>query len=68
MLTLNILKKLYLELIDFLIDIKNFFVTIGASIHQFLNRFMSDDVILVFLIAISAFVAILVFRAIINKR
>lgn len=68
MLTLNFIKTFFIELVDFFKDIKNFFVEILSNIHEFLNRFMSDDVILMFGIIILAFIATLIFRAVINKR
>lgn len=68
MLTLSFFKTFYYELIDFFVDIKNFFVDIFANIHNFLNKFMPDDVLVVFMIAIIAFCAILLFRYIINRR
>lgn len=68
MFTLNIIKTFYYELIDFLVDIKNLFTKILSDLHHFLNRFMADEVILVFFIALCAFIAILIFRAVINKR
>lgn len=68
MLLLNIFQTLGRELIDFFVDVKNFFVEILSSIHHFLNRFMSDEIILMFGILIAAFLAILIFRYILNKR
>lgn len=68
MLLLNIFQTLGRELIDFFADVKNFFVEILSSIHHFLNRFMSDEIILMFGILIAAFLAILIFRYILNKR
>ena len=68
MLVMNFFKSFYNDLNSFLIDAKHFFIDIISYIHEFLNKFMSDDVITVFLIAIGAFVLILIFRAVINKR
>lgn len=60
-------KTFYNQLIDFFIDFKIAITKILSDIHHFLNRFMPDDVILLFLIAIGAFILIAIFRAIINK-
>lgn len=68
MLLLNIFQTLGRELIDFFVDVKNFFVEILSGIHHFLNHFMSDEIILMFGILIAAFLAILIFRYILNKR
>ena len=68
MITLNFFKTFYYELIDFLNDIKNFITYLLSNIHNFLNKFMPDEVILLFLIGISAFILTLIFRIIINKR
>lgn len=68
MLVLNIFQTLGRELVDFLVDVKNFFVGVLSGIHQFLNRFMSDEIILMFGILIAAFLAIMIFRYILNKR
>ncbi len=68
MLTLNIFETIVNELINFLKDIKSLFIETFSGIHQFLNRFMSDDIITMLGIALAAFIAILIFRAVINKR
>lgn len=68
MLTANFLETFTREFKSFIHDIKNDFTNILADIHNFLNRFMSDDVLTVFCIAIGAFILILIFRAVINKR
>ncbi len=68
MVALNIIITFAEQLMDFISDVSNFFTKIIANIHNFLNRFMSDEIILVFGIAIGAFLAILLFRAVINKR
>lgn len=68
MITLNIFKTLYNEFIEIIKDIKYFFTDLFSNIHQFLNKFMSDDIITLFGIAIIAFIAICIFRYVINKR
>ena len=68
MLTLNFFEKIGQELVDFFMGMKDFIIGIFSSIHHFLNRFMNDDILIVFGIAISAFIAILFFRYVINKR
>lgn len=68
MITLNILETLAKETKDFFLDMKNGITNIFASIHHFLNQYMSDNVLIAFLIVILAFVFILIFRAIINRR
>ncbi len=68
MLTLNFFETFTRELVNFFKDIQKFLVDIISSIHHFLNRFMSDEVILMFGILIAAFLAIMIFRYVINKR
>lgn len=68
MITLNIFETIMQELVDFLTDTKDLFIDMASSIHKFLNRFMSDDILVLFGIAIGAFLAIILFRYIINKR
>jgi hypothetical protein len=67
-LILNFLDTFYYELRSFFIDIKNIIIDIIANLHSFLNKFMSDDIISIFFIAIVAIIAIFIFRAIINKE
>ncbi len=67
MLIANFLETFFNELISFFKDIKNIITNILQSTHNFLTRYISDDVLTVFLIAIGAFLLILIFRAIINK-
>ncbi|MCI9280528.1 MAG: hypothetical protein HFJ02_07015 [Bacilli bacterium] len=68
MLTLNIFKTFYEELIDFFKDIKDLFIDILSNIHIFLNKFIPDEIILGLLICLAAFIAIMIFRYVINKR
>ncbi len=68
MLTLNIFKTFYEELIDFFKDIKDLFTDILSNIHIFLNKFIPDEIILGLLICLAAFIAIMIFRYVINKR
>jgi len=68
MITLDIIITFAEELMDAIEDISNFFGKLFTNIHTFLNRFMPDEVILIFGILIAAFIAILIFRAVINKR
>ena len=68
MLTLNIFKTFYEELIDFFKDIKDLFTDILSNIHIFLNKFIPDEIILGLLICLAAFIAIIIFRYFINKR
>ncbi len=68
MLTLNIFKTFYEELIDFFKDIKDLFTDILSNIHFFLNKFIPDEIILGLLICLAAFIAIIIFRYVINKR
>lgn len=68
MVTLNILETLAKETKEFFLDMKNGIINIFASIHYFLNQYMSDNVLTAFLIVILAFIFILIFRAIINRR
>ncbi len=68
MITLDIIITFAEELMDTIEDISSFFSKLFNSIHSFLNRFMPDEVILIFGILIAAFIAILIFRAVINKR
>lgn len=68
MITLNIIETFFRELEDFFGDIKILFGDFFKDIHNFLNRFIADDVLIVFAIAIIAFLAIMVFRYVINKR
>ena len=68
MITLDIIITFARQLMDFIQDTSEFFTKIFSDIHTFLNRFMSDDIILMFGILIAAFIAIQIFRAVINKR
>ena len=68
MLTLNFFETFARELVNFFKDAQKLFVDIISSIHQFLNKFMPDEVILMFGILIAAFIAIIIFRYVINKR
>lgn len=68
MLTLNFFETFARELVNFFKDAQELIVGIISSIHHFLNRFMSDEVILMFGILIAAFLAIMIFRYVINKR
>ncbi len=68
MLTLNIFKTFYEELIDFFKDIKDLFTDILSDLHIFLNKFIPDEIILGLLICLAAFIAIMIFRYVINKR
>ncbi len=68
MLTQNIIITFARQLMDFIKDISNFLKYLFTNIHHFLNQFMADEVILIFVILITAFIAIQVFRAVINKR
>ena len=68
MITLDIIITFARELMDLIEDISNFLSKFFSNIHTFLNRFMPDEVILIFGILITAFIAILIFRAVINKR
>ena len=56
MLTLNFFETITRELIDFFTDTKDLFIDMTSGIHKFLNRFMSDDIILLFGIVIIAFI------------
>ncbi len=68
MLTLNIFKTFYEELIDFFKDIKDLVVNILSDLHLFLNKFIPDEIIIGLLICLAAFIAIMIFRYVINKR
>lgn len=68
MLIADFFKTFSTELSSFIHDIQRDITNILASIHHFLNKYMSDDILTMFLIAIGAFVAILIFRAVINRR
>lgn len=68
MLTLNIFKTFYEELIDFFKVIKDLFTDILSDLHIFLNKFIPDEIILGLLICLAAFIAIMIFRYVINKR
>lgn len=68
MITLDIIITFARQLMDFIQDTSRFFAKLFSDIHTFLNRFMSDEVLLMFGILITAFVAIQIFRAVINKR
>ncbi len=68
MLTLNIFKTFCEELIDFFKDIKDLFTDILSDLHIFLNKFIPDEIILGLLICLAAFIAIMIFRYVINKR
>ncbi len=68
MLTLNIFKTFYEELIDFFKDIKDLFTDILSDLHIFLNKFIPDEIILGLLICLAAFIAVMIFRYVINKR
>lgn len=68
MLIANFFQTFYYELIDFFVDAKNTIVNVFSDIHKFLNGFLPDEVLIVFLIAIFAFILILIFRGVINKR
>ena len=68
MLTLNFFNTFFTELIDFLKEIQDFIISILTTIHQFLNRFMPDEIILGLGIVLMAMIAIMIFRAVINKR
>ncbi len=67
MLIANFVETFYNELIDFFGDIKYTFLDTVSYFHNLLNRYISDDILIVFLIAIGAFLLILIFRYIINK-
>lgn len=68
MLTLDIIVTFARQLMDFIKDTSTFFKNLFTNIHNFLNRFMADEVILMFGILIAALIAIQIFRAVINKR
>ena len=68
MLTLDILVTFARELLSFINDVSRFFTEILSNIHHFLNKFLPDEVILMFGILIAAFLAIMLFRAVLNKR
>ncbi len=68
MITLDIIMTFARQLMNFIEDVSNFFSNLISDIHTFLNRFLSDDIILIFGILIAAFLATLIFRAVINKR
>lgn len=68
MLTLDIIVSFAEQLMTLIKDISRFFSKLFSNIHHFLNRFMPDEVLLIFGILIIAFLAILLFRAVINKR
>lgn len=68
MITLDIIITFARQLMDFMQDASRFFSKLFSDIHTFLNRFMPDEVILMFGILATAFIAIQIFRAIINKR
>ena len=68
MMTLNIFETITNELVEFITDIKDLFIDMASGIHKFLNRFMSDDILILFGIAICAFLAIIFFRYVINKK
>ena len=61
MLTLNIFKTFYEELIDFFKDIKDLFTDILSDLHIFLNKFIPDEIILGLLICLAAFIAIMIY-------
>lgn len=68
LITLDIIITFAEQLMDFIQNASNFFAKLFSNIHTFLNQFMPDEVILIFGILIAAFVASLIFRAVINKR
>ncbi len=68
MITLDIIMTFARQLMNFIEDVTTFFGNLFSDTHTFLNRFLSDDIILIFGILIAAFLATLVFRAVINKR
>lgn len=68
MITLDIIMTFARQLMNFIEDVTNFFKNLLTDAHTFLNRFLSDDVILIFGILTAAFLATLIFRAVINKR
>lgn len=68
MITLNIIITFARQLIEFIQDTTRFITKLFSDIHTFLNRFMPDEILIVFGIALMAFLAILLFRAVINKR
>lgn len=67
MIIVEFIKTFFNQLIDFFGDFRIAITKVLSDIHHFLNRFMPDDVILLFLIAIGAFITIAIFRAIINR-
>lgn len=68
MITLSIIVTFASQLMDFIQDIVRFFKHFFSNIHTILNRVMPDEILIVFLIAFVAFLAILLFRMVINKR
>ena len=68
MLLLNFFQTFGNELEIFLNDVKYFFINIFQSIYDFFSKYMSNDIMTLFGIAIIAFLLILVFRYVINKR
>ncbi len=68
MLNLNIILTFARQLMEFIQDATRFITKLFSNIHTFLNRFMPDEILIVFGIALIAFLAILLFRAVINKR
>ena len=67
MMIVDFIKTFFNQLIDFLSDFKIAITRILSDMHNFLNKFMPDDVLLLFLIAIGAFIVTMIFRAIINR-
>ena len=67
MFIVDFIKTFFNQLIDFFNDFKIAITRVLSDMHNFLNKFMPDNVLLLFLIAIGAFIVIIIFRAIINR-
>ena len=48
MITLDIIMTFARQLMNFIEDVTTFFGNLFSDIHTFLNRFLSDDIILIF--------------------
>ena len=68
MLMLNFFDTFGRQLKNFCNDAKSIFIDIINSIHRFLNRFFDDKFLFMLLIVIAAMIAILIFRAVINRE
>lgn len=67
MITANFFQVFYNELKDSFTHVKNMIINILSNIHEILNKFMPDDIIILFGIAIVAFIIIFIFRIVIKK-